>query len=114
MMKCVILFVILVISVKGQHQWVHQCPLCANPWDPASCTGVKDCHNTHEICMFKLDMSLSNRVDYYCTNLHLCENYASGGCDFSSNQACYFCCLDVPSCNQQREALFMGITHGKK
>ncbi|XP_055890735.1 uncharacterized protein LOC106067380 [Biomphalaria glabrata] len=112
MFTYVVLLLAALLVANGQHHWVHQCPVCSDPYDHTTCTHVQNCHNTHEICLFKLDLGLNNRVNYYCTNYHQCETYASFPCDFSAKEDCYFCCLDVPSCNQQREALFMGIIHG--
>ncbi|KAH9515681.1 hypothetical protein Btru_011725 [Bulinus truncatus] len=92
------------MSAYGQ----HICPVCNNVNDYTSCTGTRTCHNSHDICMVRIDTNLNNRIEYFCTNELLCVQYASFGCNPSHGEACYYCCTDIASCRGQREALFMG------
>ncbi|KAK0041463.1 collagen alpha-1(XII) chain [Biomphalaria pfeifferi] len=105
----VFIFVVIALAIaNGQ----HICPVCTNSNDYKSCTGTRECHYTHEICMVRIDTQLNNRIEYFCTNYDVCQIYAAVGCDPSHGQTCYYCCTDVVSCRGQREALFMGILAG--
>ncbi|CAL1530682.1 unnamed protein product [Lymnaea stagnalis] len=104
-------FALLLLAAVAYGQ--HQCPVCTDEYNYKSCTGVRTCHTTHEICMVRIDTSLSNRIEYFCTNEDICQLYASQGCNPSNGLACYFCCVNIDGCRGQREALFMGILGGK-
>ncbi|CAL1530683.1 unnamed protein product [Lymnaea stagnalis] len=107
-MLTIVLIALVASSVLGQ----LQCPQCSNAFDYTSCTGARTCHNSHDLCMLRIDVHLNNRVEYHCSNPNVCQDFAATPCDPIHGQTCYFCCTDLDSCKGQRTALFMGILAG--
>ncbi|CAL1530681.1 unnamed protein product [Lymnaea stagnalis] len=105
--------IILLLTAAVAYGQQHECPVCTDEYNYKSCTEIRTCHDSHQICMVRIDTSINNRIEYFCTNYNICELYASQGCNPSNGLACYFCCIDVEGCRGQREALFMGILAGK-
>ncbi|KAK0044031.1 collagen alpha-1(XII) chain [Biomphalaria pfeifferi] len=102
----VFISVLTLTTVNG----LINCPVCSNPFDPTSCTGVQHCSNAnHDICELHIHLAEANRLSYSCQTSNQCINRESHPCSINTNEMCTYCCTGPHACEVERRNLFSTI-----